>query len=235
MELLLLSNSTSARGYLVYALDEIEKTLQNPRRAAFVPFASVTRDWTSYAERVAKALAPVGIRIESVHRAVDPSTTVRNADALIVGGGNTFHLLHHCRRTGVLAALGERARAGVPYVGWSAGANLACPTIRTTNDMPVIDPDGFDALGLVPFQINPHFNDEKPAGHFGETRSERLAEFIAVDKATAVLALPEGSWIRLSDGCYTLGGERGAIWMQAGREAMPVGAGPLTVPSVDVT
>ena len=155
---------------------------------------------------------------------------MRKAELFIVGGGNTFNLLHQCRHTGVLKALGERVRAGTRYVGWSAGANLACPTIRTTNDMPVIDPLGFDALGLVPFQINPHFTDVIAAGHHGETRSERLAEFTALNPSMPVLALPEGSWVRVSGTTMTLGGERGALWIVHGREAETLVAGPLSMP-----
>jgi dipeptidase E len=230
MELLLLSNSTSDRGYLVDALFEIEPFARGIREATFVPYAGVTRSWDAYEARVAEALAPAGLKIRSVHHASDPVAAVREAELLIVGGGNTFNLLHQCRRTGVLKALAERARAGTRYVGWSAGANLACPTIRTTNDMPVIDPEGFDALALIPFQINPHFTDVIPAGHHGETRSERLTEFTALNPAMPVLALPEGSWLRVSGKTMLLGGERGALWILHGRDPEAVSAGPLSMP-----
>ncbi len=230
MELLLLSNSTSDRGYLVDALAKIEPFALGLREAAFVPYAAVTLSWDAYEARVATALAPTGLRIRSTHRASDSATAVREAELLIVGGGNTFNLLHHCRRSGVLAALAERARSGTRYIGWSAGANLACPTIRTTNDMPVIDPEGFDALGLISFQINAHFTDAMPAGHFGETRTERLTEFTSLNPSMPVLALPEGSWVRVCDTTMTLGGERGGLWIVHGREAKNVAAGPLALP-----
>jgi dipeptidase E len=230
MELLLLSNSTSDRGYLVDALFEIEPFARGIREATFIPYAAVTRSWDAYEARVADALAPTGLRIRSVHHASDPATAVRNAELLIVGGGNTFNLLHQCRRIGVLEALAERVRSGARYIGWSAGANLACPTIRTTNDMPVIDPEGFDALGFVPFQINPHFTDVIPGGHHGETRSERLAEFTTLNPSMPVLALPEGSWVRVSGATMTLGGERGALWIVDGRESETLVAGPLLMP-----
>jgi len=232
MNLLLLSNSSSERGYLVDALAQIAPFARGATEAAFVPYAAVTRGYDSYEARVAEALIPAGVRIRSVHRERDPAGAVRAAQLLIVGGGNTFHLLRECRRTGMLAALAERARAGVRYLGWSAGANLACPTIRTTNDMPVVDPGGFDALGLVPFQINPHFTDATPAGHFGETRSERLVEFTTLDPSVPVLALPEGSWVQVTETAMTLGGERGASWIVHGRDAERVVAGPLRVPSM---
>jgi dipeptidase E len=233
MELLLLSNSSSVRGYLVDALFEITPFARGLRDAVFVPYAAVTRSHDLYAARVAEALAPAGIEVRSVHLAEDPATMIRDASLIIIGGGNTFHLLRESRRTGVLAAIRERVRAGARYIGWSAGANLACPTIRTTNDMPVVDPGGFDALGFVPFQINPHFTDAIPEGHFGETRSERLAEFVALNPSVPVLALPEGSWVRVSGSTYALGGERGAQWIVAGRDAQMLPAGPLVVPSTD--
>jgi len=228
MNLLLLSNSSSSDGYLVHARDAIKELAGPTKRAAFVPYAGMPDFWDAYEEKVAEALGAAGIAIASVHRAVDPVDAIADAPLIMVGGGNTFHLLHHCRRTGVLAAIAHRALAGVPYLGWSAGSNLACPTIRTTNDMPVIDSQGLDALDLVPFQINPHFIDGKPAGHFGETRTERLAEFTTLNPSIAVLALPEGSWVRVADGAMTLGGLPGAWWIREGRELERVEPGPMT-------
>ena len=231
MELLLLSNSSSVRGYLVDALFEITPFARGVREAVFVPYAAVTRGYDAYASRVAEALAPAGLEVGSVHTHEDPVAAIREASLIIVGGGNTFHLLHECRRTGVLEAIRDRVRAGARYLAWSAGANLACPTIRTTNDMPIVDPGGFDALGFVPFQINPHFTDAMAPGHFGETRSERLAEFVAFNRSVPVLALPEGSWIRRSGAHYTLGGDAGAHWVIAGRETIALTAGPLEIPA----
>ena len=231
LDLLLLSNSSSVRGYLVDALFEITPFARGLREAVFVPYAAVTRSYDLYASRVAEALAPAGLEVRSLHAVDDPVAAVRRASLIIVGGGNTFHLLHECRRTGVLAAIGERVRAGARYLAWSAGANLACPTIRTTNDMPIVDPGGFDALGFVPFQINPHFTDAMAPGHFGETRSERLAEFVAFNPSVPVLALPEGSWVRRAGADYALGGEAGAHWVVAGRDPIMLSAGPLQIPS----
>jgi len=232
LELLLLSNSSSVRGWLVDALLEITPFARGLREAVFVPYAAVTRGYDAYASRVAEALAPAGIAVRSLHMHDDPATAIVTAQLIIVGGGNTFHLLHECRRTGVLAAIDARVRAGARYIGWSAGANLACPTICTTNDMPIVDPGGLGALGFVPFQINPHFTDAVAPGHFGETRSERLAEFVAVHRTVPVLALPEGSWVRRSGDSYTLGGEHGGKWIVAGQEARTVPAGTLVVPAV---
>lgn len=227
MELLLLSNSTSDAGYLVHAREMLAELAQGAKEAVFVPYAGVTRSWDEYEALVAQALAPIGITLRSVHRAGDPPALARDARLVLVGGGNTFNLLHHCRRSGVLAALKARSRGDLRFAGWSAGANLACPTICTTNDMPAIDPGGLDALGLVPFQINPHYTNASPPGHRGETRDQRLAEFLILNPAIPVLALPEGDWLRVSGAAVTLGGDRTALWMRHGSAPVELRAGPL--------
>ena len=225
MRLLLLSNSASDAGYLAHALDWIAETLGAARRLAFVPYAAVTVPYDTYAARVAEALAPLGVEVEGVHAAADPAGAVRRSDAVLVGGGNTFHLLREVQRLGLLDAIGERVADGGPYVGWSAGANLACPTVRTTNDMPIVEPASLDALGLVPVQINPHYTDAHPPGHRGETRAERLAEFVAANPQTPVVGLPEGTAVRVVGGSAgVLGGRRARVFDAAsptGREAAP--------------
>ncbi|HVE49682.1 MAG TPA: dipeptidase PepE [Casimicrobiaceae bacterium] len=231
MEILLLSNSTSDNGFLVDWIDLLRDFTAGCRNALFVPYASVTHSWESYEARVVDALAPIDIAITSIHRASDAQKAVLHAESIIVGGGNTFHLLHHCRKGSLLKTIAQRVRAGMRYVGWSAGANIACPTIRTTNDMPVIDPGGFEALDLVPFQINPHFTDEIPAGHRGETRSERLNEFVALNQDVSVLALPEGCYVRASGDTLRYGGIREAKWMRHGYEPVAVTSGPLVIPA----
>lgn len=156
--------------------------------------------------------------LTGIHTEADPLTAVAQADAIFVGGGNTFHLLKCCRENGLLGALASRVRAGAAYVGWSAGANLACPTICTTNDMPIVDPAGFDALGLIPFQINPHYANALPEGHRGETRNERLAEFLRAQPRMQVVGLPEGSWLEVEDTQARLRGPHAATWFAAGTE-----------------
>lgn len=230
MQLLLLSNSTSAAGYLTHALGLVTEWAQGDREAAFVPYAAITRSWDDYESRVNQALAPIGFEVRSVHRDADPAAVARHAALVMVGGGNTFSLLHHCRRTGVLAALRQRERSGLRYAGWSAGANLACPTICTTNDMPVIDPQGLDGLGLLPFQINPHYTNASLPGHRGETRDQRLAEFLVLNPTVPVLALPEGGWVRVTGERMTLGGAESARWMREGSDSVAVPAGPLCLP-----
>ena len=192
--LLLLSNSRQpGLGYLQHGLEAIRATLGGAQRLLFLPYAAVTVTHAEYLERVATALKPLGCTVASSHAAPDPVAAVAQADALVVGGGNTFLLLREVRRLGLLAAIRARVVAGAPYIGWSAGANLAGPTIRTTNDMPVCDPGGLDALGLVPFQINPHYSNEVPPGWQGETRDQRIAELLALDPAVTVVGLAEGT------------------------------------------
>ena len=201
LRLLLLSNSASDAGYLVHATEWLRDFLgQDVRRLLFVPYAGVTFSWDDYAGRVREALAPMGYDVDAIHEADDPVRAVGEAEAVAVGGGNTFRLVERLHRLGVMEAIRARVRAGAPYVGWSAGSNVACPTLRTTNDMPVIEPPSFETLGLVPFQINPHYTDAHPPGHRGETRAERLAEFTTLNPDVPVVGLPEGTALRREGG-----------------------------------
>jgi dipeptidase E len=168
------------------------------RRVLFVPFAAVPpRTNEEYLAKVRGRFRPLGYEVESLHAAADARAAVRAAEAVAVGGGNTFHLLRGLYEAGAVEALRERVEAGVPYVGWSAGSNVACPTIRTTNDMPIVEPPSFDALGLVPFQINPHYTDYHPPGHMGETRDERLTEFVNANPGVRVVGIREGTMLRV--------------------------------------
>jgi dipeptidase E len=233
MNLLLLSNSTTDAGYLTWALPAIRDWAGGRKRAVFVPYAGVVRSWDDYAALVQSALADTGIEVTPVHRAADPAQAVRDAELVLVGGGNTFHLLHHCRRAGLLPAIAQAVRGGMPYLGWSAGSNLACPTICTTNDMPIIDPGGFDALGLVPFQLNPHYTNALPAGLRGETRNQRIAEFTRVNPSMPVLGLPEGNWVRVEGNACTLHGPHPSVWFYGSAEPRTLSQGPLPLTQQD--
>ena len=219
--LLLLSNSRDPEGrYLHHCRDALAAHLAGVRDVAFVPYAGVGFAWDDYTAKVRDALAPIGVRVTGVHAADDPAAAVRAADAIAVGGGNTFHLLATLQRTGVLDAVRERAAAGVPYVGWSAGSVVACPTLGTTNDMPIVEPpSGFSALGVVRFQINAHFTDAHPPGFQGETRRERLAEYLAANEGARVVGLPEGDWLEVRGREITLRGAHAAVLFRAGVEA----------------
>lgn len=236
MQLLLLSNSSSPQGYLTHALPEVQAwAATDTAELLFVPYAGVTRTWDAYETLVAQALAPIGLRVRSLHRLgrAQALEAIAGASHIAVGGGNTFQLVRELRQSGQLAAIAERVRgqgqAGrARYLGWSAGSNIACPTLCTTNDMPICDPLGFDTLGLLPFQINAHYTDAHPEGHRGETRQQRLAEFAVRNPGVNVLGLPEGSGLRVDDGAFRLTGDPGlqARWFTgpATPALLPMGA-----------
>lgn len=207
--LLLISNSTNhGQGYLDHVLSEIDDFLGPVRRLVFVPFA--LKDRTGYGARVRDRLAAIGVEVSTLTADEAGQRAVREAEAVFTGGGNTFRLLKTLQDSGLLPILRERGLAGMPYLGSSAGTNIAAPTIRTTNDMPIVQPASFEALGFVPFQLNPHYLDADPRStHMGETREQRLREFHE-ENETPVVGLREGAWIRVEGDRATLGGTRGA-------------------------
>lgn len=188
------------------------------KRVLFVPFAAVISSEDGYLARVQKNFGPLGYEAESLHQADDARAAVERVDAIAVGGGNTFHLLRGLYRAGVVELIRERVGSGTPYVGWSAGSNVACPTIRTTNDMPIVEPPTLDALGLVPFQINPHYTDFHPPGHMGETRDERLTEFTHANPGVRVIGIREGTMLRVEGDDITLVGDKPAKFFVKGEE-----------------
>ncbi|MBI3448291.1 MAG: dipeptidase PepE [Acidobacteria bacterium] len=206
---MLLSNSTEAgRGYLDHAIEGLRDHLAGVKRLAFVPFA--LRDHAAYGAKVRDRLAPLGIDVTTLLAGLRDARTVEEADAIFIGGGNTFRLLDRLIATGLLAPIRREALAGKPYVGASAGTVVSGPTIRTTNDMPIVHPPTLDALALVPFQINCHYLDADPRStHMGETRETRLREFHE-ENDTPVVGLREGAWLRVVGECATLCGTTGA-------------------------
>ena len=208
MKLLLLSNArVEGQDYLEYAIPHLAAFYAGRvRRALFVPFANAAGDYLGYETRAAAAFAATGVELRAVTREADPVAAVRSAEAIVVGGGNTWKLLRDVRRHGLLELIRERVRSGIPYAGWSAGANLACPTIMTTNDMPICDPQGFGALALVPFQINPHYLHGNPPGFKGETREERITEFGILNPDTWIAGLREGTGLVVADGTLRMVG-----------------------------
>ncbi len=194
------------------------------RRVLFVPFAAVVRSYDEYAARVRDRFGAIGVGVDSLHEAADARAAVEAAEAVAVGGGNTFHLLRGMYEAGVVEAIRARVERGVPYFGWSAGSNVACPTIRTTNDMPVVEPPRFAALSLVPFQINPHYTSEVLPGHHGETRDERLAEFVHANPGVRVVGLREGTMLRIEGPrVRLLGGKPARLFVkgEAPRDLVP--------------
>jgi dipeptidase E len=225
--LLLLSNSRNVgKGYLEHAIPVIRDFLGNSGgRVLFIPYAIVTRSFDEYEKIVQEAFLQMGFAVSSIHRSTNPKLSVADASAIVIGGGNTFHLLRHLYETDVLRYIRERVMDGVPYIGWSAGSNVACPTIRTTNDMPIVEPPSLGALGLVPFQINPHYLDAHPEGHQGETREERILEFIEVNPSVPVVGLREGSLLRVTGATIELLGAKSARVFVKGREPREVKPG----------
>ncbi|KGT92289.1 (alpha)-aspartyl dipeptidase [Erwinia typographi] len=225
MKLLLLSNSASTGArYLEHAVPLIGKTLSPGQQVVFIPFAGVVQSWDAYTDKVRDALSDLKLDIVGVHTLADPLAAIATADAVMVGGGNTFNLLRECRLRGLLKAIPAAVRNGAFYVGWSAGANLACPTIRTTNDMPIVDPGGLDALNLFPVQINPHFTNALPAGHQGETREQRIRELLALAPELEVIGLPEGNWIERHDDQAWAYGPHPTLLFKAGEPALTLAA-----------
>jgi dipeptidase E len=212
MRLLLISNSTNAgEAYLEHPLDQIKTFLGSTRvKALFVPYAGVTISFDDYTSRVSERFQEIGHAITSVHEVDDPVLAVKQAEAIVVGGGNTFHLAKLMQEQGLIDAIREKVLAGTPYIGWSAGSNMACPSIRTTNDMPIVEPVSFQALNLVPFQINPHYLDANPEGHAGETREMRIEEFLEANPGIFVVGLREGTMFLVEKESMQLLGPRPA-------------------------
>lgn len=207
--LLLISNSTNHSGrYLDHAEDEIRNLLGTVRRVLFVPYA--LHDRRAYAAQARKRFEAMGYGLDSIHDAAVPAKAVDDAEAIFIGGGNTFRLLNSLYESDLLNPIRRRVAEGIPYIGSSAGTNVATPTIKTTNDMPIIQTPSFDALGLVGYQINPHYLDPDPAStHMGETREERIRQFLE-ENATPVVGLREGTMLRVEEGDTILKGPRSA-------------------------
>jgi dipeptidase E len=197
MELLLLSNSTNFGSTMFHHAASAFTEVAGGDTVTFIPYALA--DWDDYADRVTDAFAALDIAVVSAHRTDHPARTILDADVVMMGGGNSFRLLDSLQGLGVIEGLRERVRRGATrYLGASAGTNVTCPTIRTTNDMPICEPESLTAIGLLPFQINLHYFDRDPASTFmGESREERISEFLEENECQ-VLAMYEGSWLRVS-------------------------------------
>ena len=220
-KILLISNSTlHGSGFLDHAEAEIRNFLGPVKRVLFVPFA--LHDQDGYTARVKDRLALMGYAVDSVHDDTDKQKAVEEAEALFIGGGNTFRLLKSLYEFDVVDLIRNRVDEGMLYMGSSAGSNVAAPTIRTTNDMPIVEPPSLNALNLVSFQINPHYLDPDPTSkHMGETREERIVQFLE-ENETPVLGLREGAMLRIENGTTTLKGSTGARIFRRDHEPVEV-------------
>ena len=222
--LLLVSSSTiHGHGYLDHVAGALSAFLAGVKTLTFVPYALADRD--GYAAKVRERFAGLGIEVLSVQQAPDPRAAIRGAEAVFVGGGNTFRLLKWLQDEGLLGPIRYRVGEGMPYFGSSAGTNVAAPSIRTTNDMPIVPTANLLALGLVPYQINPHYLDPDPSStHKGETREERLLQYLE-ESPVPVIGLREAAFLRVENGVSKLLGEKGARVFRRGMAPFEIGAG----------
>ena len=222
--LLLISNSTlHGSGYLDHAEKEIRDLVGNRTGVIFIPFA--VHDWKAYAAKAQARFCDMGFALTSVHDVSNMRRAIEEAEVIFVGGGNTFRLLKGLYDHDLLAPIRRRVAAGGPYIGSSAGSIVACPTLRTTKDMPVMQPPSFEALGLVSFQISPHYLDPDPSStHMGETQEERITQFLEENDAP-VVGLREGSVLRLQGGVVALKGSHTARIIRRGKKPVEVTPG----------
>ena len=219
MRILLVSNSTVyGGGYLDHVEQEIRSFLGGARRVLFFPFALYDQD--AYAAQAKNRFTAMGCSMESVHQSEDPRKAIEKTDAIFIGGGNTFRLLKTLQDLDLIDPIRRKVEAGVPYIGSSAGSNVAGPTIKTTKDMPIVYPRSFDALNLVPFQISPHYLDpDRSSRHMGETQEERILQFLE-ENETPVVGLREGAWLLVEGDSAILKGSSGARIFRRGRAAV---------------
>ncbi len=233
--LLLISNSTMAgEAYLGWPQQYIIDFLSTEtcKEILFIPYAgvglseeSLTASYDVYEEKVASVFKKLGYTIKSIHHASDPIEAVKNAEAIAVGGGNTFHLVGKLHEYKIMNLIKERVENGMPYMGWSAGSNVACPSLMTTNDMPIYQPESFNCMHLIPFQINPHYLDKNPEGHGGETREQRIDEFLVVNRKMTVVGLREACLLQVEGDKLELKGAHSMRIFNFGKEKQEVEPG----------
>jgi dipeptidase E len=227
MKLLLISNSTNTgEAYLDYPRQQIRDFLgEKPVKALFIPYAAVTFSFSDYEKKVSERFREIGHNIVSIHRFDDPVRAVKEAHAIVIGGGNTWQLTRMMQEQGLIFPISDKVKNGIPYIGWSAGSNVACPTLKTTNDMPIVEPKTFSTFNLLKFQINPHYLDANPEGHAGETREMRIEEFLVANPDIYVVGLREGTMLRLEEGKIELIGPRPARIFKKGEKPIDLPPG----------
>ncbi len=227
--MLMSSSKKDDLGYLEHASSQLRTLLgSGPRDVLYIPYAAITPTYDEYEALAAEPFSRLGYTIRSIHHEPDPLRAVAEAGAIAVAGGNTFALLNRLYHGGLVDPIRRRVMdEGIPYVGWSAGTNVATASIRTSNDMPIVQPPSFVGLGLVPFQINPHFVSGKPAGHNGESREERLTEFVTLNCNEEVLALYEGCALHVQGDTGTILGDRDGLVFSNNVQPRTIAAGEM--------
>ena len=196
--LLLLSNSTNpGEPYLGWPESHIKDFLgADVKKVLFIPYAGVTISYDEYYASVSSQLQAFGYEVKSIHQLEISHGFINDFDAIAIGGGNTFQLTKLLQNNKLIDPIREAVENGMPYMGWSAGSNIKCPTIMTTNDMPIVEPESFHGLNLIPFQLNPHYTEATIPNHGGESRNVRIKEFITINEDMTVVGIPEGSLLR---------------------------------------
>jgi dipeptidase E len=213
---MLSSSRVASEDYLQHAVPMLNEHLPKIKELLFIPFAGVTINWDDYTKKVQNALP--NYKIKGIHQFSNAHHALENAQAILVGGGNTFNLLNQLYQQELLEIIKSQVNKGIPYVGWSAGSNICGNSIRTTNDMPIIQPPNFNALNLVPFQLNPHYTDYQASGHNGETRAQRIEEFCVLNPDMPVIGIREGSALVLQGRALLLKGDLDAVVFEEGSQ-----------------
>ena len=208
--------------YLEWPQSYLKSFLKDIEELLFIPYAGVTMSYDEYTDSVSKALETTNTKVVGIHTLLDKQAAIENAQCIAVGGGNTFHLLYCMQKANIVEAINKAVKNGASYIGWSAGSNVACPTIMTTNDMPIIEPNSFTALNLIDFQINAHYTTKTISGHGGESRDLRLKELLTINVDMKVVGLPEGKLLELDNDKWYLKGINGEQTMIFAAAQAPV-------------
>ena len=217
------------QSYLGWPQKHLQSFLLGVKNVLFIPYAGVTINYDEYTDSVKSALIDLPVNITGIHTVYDRIEQINAADCIMIGGGNTFSLLNSLQNGGLVEPINDAIKKGTKYIGWSAGANMACPSIKTTNDMPIEQPLSFDALGLVDFQINPHFTNETIPNHGGESRELRLKEYLVMNPKSTVIGLPEGMLIEVDEDSIFLKGDGEAYIFKQGAKTQILQPGKLEV------
>jgi dipeptidase E len=216
--LMLSSSRVGNEEYLQHAIPMLNEHLKGIKQLLFIPFAGVSISWDDYTNKVQNALP--AYHVKGIHQFPNAYHALESAQAIVVGGGNTFSLLNQLYQQDLLGTVKNLVNNGTPYVGWSAGSNICGNSIRTTNDMPIVQPPSFDGLNLVPFQLNPHYSDYQPPGHNGETRAQRIEEFCVLNPEMPVIGIREGSALQLQGVSLVLKGDLQGVVFEHGSNAV---------------